>query len=480
MQMEKFHMAFDDLTGGKNCCAIVQAIRSMLRLRPESLEERQRRENVQEVELDQLLDMLADEDDLYLSFHFLFARMEPSYVECKIFKYDKVKGKWKERPERSWIHCGYHLTTAIVATALLSLPLAFASIGWTAGVVCLVLGTVVSFYSYNLISHVLEHHAQIGRRQLRFRDMANDLLGRSGWGRYYVGPIQFAVCFGTVVGSILLAGQSLKAIYLIAYPDGTIKLYVFIIIFGALSLVLAQMPSFHSLRHVNLVSLVLCLIYSLCATVGSIYAGHSNKAPSRDYSILGSSTQHTFGVFNAISIIAATFGNGIGTGHSETSRKAPSSATSWSTATISFPCGSFTSPTFSPSFSSLPLLPCTCNPQMICWNADATKGQFSARNVIPRILLRSAAIATATTFAAMLPFFGDINAILGAFGFLPLDFVLPSIFYNITFKPSRHSLVFWINTLLIGVFATLTLLGSISAVRQIVLDAKNYKLFANV
>ncbi|KAJ1692740.1 hypothetical protein LUZ63_009438 [Rhynchospora breviuscula] len=210
----------------------------------------------------------------------------------------------------SWIHCGYHLTTAIVATALLSLPFAFASLGWAAGVVCLILETVVSFYSYNLISHVLEHHAQIGHRQLRFRDMANDILG-SGWGRYYVGPIQFAVCFGTVIGSILLAGQSLKAIYLIAYPDGTIKLYVFIIIFGAFSLVLAQMPSFHSLRHVNLVSVVLCLAYSLCATVGSIYAGHSDKALPRDYSILGSSTQRTFGVFNAISIIAATFGNGI-------------------------------------------------------------------------------------------------------------------------------------------------------------------------
>lgn len=86
----------------------------------------------------------------------------------------------------------------------------------------------------------------------------------------------------------------------------------------------------------------------------------------------------------------------------------------------------------------------------------------------------------ATIIAAMLPFFGDINAVLGAFGFMPLDFVLPSIFYNITFKPSRRSLVFWINTLIIAVFVALTLISSVSAVRQIVLDAKNYKLFANV
>lgn len=42
-------------------------------------------------------------------------------------------------------------------------------------------------------------------------------------------------------------------------------------------LVLAQIPSFHSLRHINLVSLVLCLAYSACATAGSIYIGKKLK-----------------------------------------------------------------------------------------------------------------------------------------------------------------------------------------------------------
>ncbi|XP_020081283.1 GABA transporter 1-like, partial [Ananas comosus] len=187
----------------------------------------------------------------------------------------------------SWLHCGYHLTTSIVAPALLSLPFAFASLGWGAGVACLVIGALVTFYSYNLLSVVLEHHAQRGRRLLRFRDMADDIIG-VGCGRYFIGPIQFLVCFGAVVGSTLLAGQSMKSIYLIAKPEGPIKLYVFVIIFGTLMLVLAQLPSFHSLRHVNLVSLLLCLAYSVCATAGSIYAGHTKRAPVKDYSLVGS------------------------------------------------------------------------------------------------------------------------------------------------------------------------------------------------
>ena len=75
------------------------------------------------------------------------------------------------------MHCGYHLTTSIVAPALLSLPFALASLGWAPGVACLVVGAVVTFYSYNLLSLVLDHYAQLGRRQLRFRDMAHDILG---------------------------------------------------------------------------------------------------------------------------------------------------------------------------------------------------------------------------------------------------------------------------------------------------------------
>ncbi|CAH1452491.1 unnamed protein product [Lactuca virosa] len=37
----------------------------------------------------------------------------------------------------SWWHSGFHLTTSIVAPPLLSLPFAFASLGWIAGVLSL-------------------------------------------------------------------------------------------------------------------------------------------------------------------------------------------------------------------------------------------------------------------------------------------------------------------------------------------------------
>ncbi|CAA2995009.1 GABA transporter 1-like [Olea europaea subsp. europaea] len=419
----------------------------------------------------------------------------------------------------SWIHCGYHLTTSIVAPALLSLPFAFASLGWIAGVMCLVIGALVTFYSYNLLSLVLEHHAQLGHRHLRFRDMANDILGPR-WGRYYVGPIQFLVCYGAVVGSTLLGGQCMKAIYVLSNPDGNMKLYQFVMIFGCLMLILAQIPSFHSLRHINLVSLILCLAYSACATAGSIYIGSSSKGPKKDYSLSSDDDSRIFGIFNALAIIATTFGNGI-IPEIQATLAPPVKGKMFKGLCVCY--GVVTVTFFSVAISGYwafgnqadgliltnfmddgkPLVPKwfilmtnaftilqlsavavvylqPTNEVLERTFADPKSGEFSLRNVVPRAISRSLSVVMATTISAMLPFFGDINAIIGAFGFMPLDFVLPVVFFNLTFKPSKKGLLFWLNVTIAVVFATLGVIAAVAAVRQISLDAKTYRLFANV
>ncbi|KAI8524262.1 hypothetical protein RHMOL_Rhmol13G0136900 [Rhododendron molle] len=420
----------------------------------------------------------------------------------------------------SWIHSGYHLTTSIVAPALLSLPYAFASLGWASGVMCLVVGAVVTFYSYNLISLVLEHHAELGHRHLRFRDMAHDILGPR-WGKYYVGPVQFMVCYGAVVGSTLLGGQCMKAIYLLSNPGGSMKLYEFVIIFGSFMLILAQIPSFHSLRHINLVSLVLCLAYSACATAGSIYIGISSKGPEKDYSLSANTETRVFGIFNAIAIIATTFGNGIIPEIQATlappvkGKMFKGLCVCYAVLIVTFFCvaisgywafgnqseglilsnfldqdGNALVPKgfilITNLFTILQLSAVgvvylqPTNEVLERTFADPQSGEFSTRNVIPRLISRSLSVIVATTIAAMLPFFGDINAVIGAFGFLPLDFVLPVVFYNLTFKPSKRSPIFWLNVSIAAVFSVMGVIAAVAAVRQISLDAKTYRLFANV
>ena len=111
---------------------------------------------------------------------------------------------------------------------------------------------------------------------------------------------------------------------------------------------------------------------------------------------------------------------------------------------------------------------------------DPKSPEFSPRNLIPRLISRSLATAIATTIAAMLPFFGDINSLIGAFGFIPLDFILPVVFFNMTFKPTKRSPIFWLNVIIAVSFSIVGAIAAVAAVRQVVLDAKNYRLFANV
>eukprot|EP00253_Pinus_taeda_P035839 PITA_35839 len=420
----------------------------------------------------------------------------------------------------NWLHAGYHLTTSIVAPALLSLPFAFVALGWFAGILFLIVGAAVTFYSYNLLSLVLERLELEGNRHLRFRDMARDILGPR-WARLTVAPIQFAVCLGSVIGSILFGGQSLKFIYLVYHPNGAMKLYEFIILFGIAMLFLSQIPSFHSLRHINLLSLILSLAYSLCVVGGSIHAGHSKLKAEKDYSFTGSSVSKVFGAFNSVAIIATTYGNGI-IPEIQATLAPPVSGKMFKGLCICYTVvvstffsvavsGYWTfgnraagnifnsfAPAGEPSLVPNWLL-FTANICVLLQlfavaliysqpsfevlegkSGDASNGRFSPRNLLPRLLLRSVYVSVATFIAAMLPFCADILAVIGAFGFIPLDFVFPVVFYGIKFKPSKRSLIFWINTLIAVVFSILGLLGCIAAIRQISVDANSYKLFANL
>ena len=112
--------------------------------------------------------------------------------------------------------------------------------------------------------------------------------------------------------------------------------------------------------------------------------------------------------------------------------------------------------------------------------ADVRQGRFSLRNVLPRLVFRSLYIAIATFFAAMLPFFGDIISLIGAFGYTPLDFVLPMLFYQIVFKPSRRTAIFWLNWSIIIVFSIVGVMGCIASVRSIINNATTYHLFADI
>lgn len=112
-------------------------------------------------------------------------------------------------------------------------------------------------------------------------------------------------------------------------------------------------------------------------------------------------------------------------------------------------------------------------------SADVRQGMFSKRNLIPRLILRTIYMVLCGFVAAMLPFFGDINGVVGALGFIPLDFVLPMLLYNMTHKPLKSSFTYWINISIIIVFTGAGIMGAFSSIRKLVLDANQFKLFSS-
>ncbi|KAH7839190.1 hypothetical protein Vadar_000906 [Vaccinium darrowii] len=418
-----------------------------------------------------------------------------------------------------WWHAGFHLTTAIVGPTILTLPYAFRGLGWGPGFFCLTVMGLVTFYSYHLMSRVLEHCEKDGRRHIRFRELAADVLG-SGWMFYFVIFIQTAINTGIGIGAILLAGECLQIMYQNLNPNGTMKLYEFIAIATVVMIILSQLPTFHSLRHINLVSLLLSLGYTFLVVGACIHAGTSKNAPPKDYSLESSESAMVFSAFTSISIIASIYGNGILPEIQAT--LAPPVAgkmlkgllmcyavifvTFYSAAVSGYWAFGNQSnsnilkslmpdegPSLAPTwvlglaivFVLLQLFAIGLVYSQVAFeimekkSADVKQGMFSKRNLVPRIILRTIYMLFCGFFAAMLPFFGDINAVVGAVGFIPLDFILPMLLYNMTFKPPRSSLTYWTNISIMVVFTCAGLLGAFSSIRQLALDASQFKLFSS-
>ncbi|XP_044485118.1 probable GABA transporter 2 [Mangifera indica] len=418
-----------------------------------------------------------------------------------------------------WWHAGFHLTTAIVGPTILALPFVFRGLGWVLGFTCLTVMGIVTFYAYFLMSKVLEECENAGRRHIRFRELAADVLG-SGWMFYFVIFIQTAINTGVGIGVILLASQSIQILYSYFSPNGCLKLYEFVAMVTFVMILFSQLPSFHSLRHISLSSLLLSLGYASLVVAACIIAGRSKNAPTKEYTLESSVSARVYSAFTSISIIAAIFGNGIlpeiqaTLAPPVTGKMAKGLIMCYSVIIFTFYSaassgywafgnkaesnvlksllpenGHALAPTslIVPAvvFLLLQLLAIGLVYAQVAFeimekkSADVKQGKFSKRNLIPRLILRTLYMMFCGFMSAMLPFFGDINGVIGAIGFIPLDFVLPMLLYNMSFKPSKSSLVYWINSSIMVVFTGVGLMGTFSSVRTLIVDANKFKLFSS-
>lgn len=128
------------------------------------------------------------------------------------------------------------------------------------------------------------------------RNWSNLTCGAMPWGVYYL-SISFIILTNIFIIMVMLSNQShsyfLQAsptfsffsnnnvlgywneqiIYSSLNPNGSMKLYEFIAIVTGVMIILSQLPTFHSLRHVNLGSLLLSFGYAFLVVAACIIAG---------------------------------------------------------------------------------------------------------------------------------------------------------------------------------------------------------------
>ncbi|KAK6929431.1 Amino acid transporter, transmembrane domain [Dillenia turbinata] len=409
----------------------------------------------------------------------------------------------------SWFQVGFVLTTGINSAYVLGYSAAImVPLGWVVGVVGLIIATAISLYANSLVAKL---HEFGGKRHIRYRDLAGYIYGKKAysvtWGLQYVN------LFMINTGFIILAGQSLKAVYILFRDDNEMKLPYFIAIAGFVCAVFAiGIPHLSGLRIWLGVSTVLSFVYILTALALSLKDGI--KAPARDYSIPGTTTSNIFTTIGASANLVFAFNTGMLPEIQATVRQpvvinmmkalyfqftagvVPMYAVTFvgywaygnSTSTyllnsVSGPAWLKTVANVSAFLQTVIALHIFASPMYEYLDTKYGRVQGSAlefRNLSFRIMVRGGYLAINTFVAALLPFLGDFMSLTGAISTFPLTFILANHMYLVakrTKLSSLQKLWHWFNICFFGVMAVL---AAIAALRLIAVDSSTYNLFADL
>ena len=98
-------------------------------------------------------------------------------------------------------------------------------------------------------------------------------------------------------------------------------------------------------------------------------------------------------------------------------------------------------------------------------------------NLPYRLVVRSAFVLFVAFVSCLLPFFGSIMGLLGAISITPTTYFMPCILWMVLRKPPRSHWSWWFCVVAVPALVAVMILGSIGAVRDIVLAASNFGVF---
>ncbi|XP_051143546.1 proline transporter 1-like [Andrographis paniculata] len=380
-------------------------------------------------------------------------------------------------------------------------------LGWLGGIAALLLATLASFHANELLAKLHEHG---GRRNIRYRDLAAVVYGERAY--CITWAMQYVNLFMINVGYIIIAGHSLKAVYILFRDDHIMKLPHFIAI-AALScgLFAISIPHLSALRVWLGFSTFFSMVYIIVGCALSLKDGM--ETPPRNYKVPETNVSRVFTTIGAIANAVFSFNTGMLPEIQATVRQ-PAIKNMMKGLYFQFTVGVV--PMYALIFAGYWAYGATTSEYMLhnvhgpIWiQAAANISSFlqtvialhifaspmyefldtkynikgsslKARNLSFRTGVRGAYVGLVSLVAAMLPFLGDFMTLTGALSTYPLTFILAHHMYLVA-KRNKLSLAqkgwHWLN---IAFFCSLAVAAAVSAVRLIVADSETYHLFADI
>ncbi|XP_074576941.1 putative proline transporter 2 [Curcuma longa] len=408
-----------------------------------------------------------------------------------------------------WYQVAFVLTTGINSAYVLGYSGSImVSLGWVAGATGLLLAAAMSLYANILVARL---HEVGGKRHIRYRDLSGYIYGRKTY--YLTWALQYVNLFMINIGYIILAGQALKATYVLYRDDGVLKLPYCIAIAGLVCAFFAfGIPHLSALGVWLGFSTFLSFIYIIVAFVLSLRDGINS--PARDYNIPGSHTNKIFSFIGSAASLVFAYNTGMLPEIQATIRppvirnmeKAlwfqfvvgglPLYAVvfmgywAYGSSTSTYLLNSVNGPSWLKAIANIAAFLQTvialhifASPMYEFLDTKYGRGKgnaFSFYNLSFRVLVRGGYLTVSTLVAALLPFIGDFMSLTGALSTYPLTFVLANHMY-LKIKKNKLSTPqktwHWLNVV---VFSGLAIAAAIAALRFIALDSKTYHLFADL
>ncbi|WCJ36223.1 Transmembrane amino acid transporter family protein [Euphorbia peplus] len=414
----------------------------------------------------------------------------------------------------NWWYSAFHNVTAMVGAGVLGLPYAMSQLGWGPGAAVLTLSWIITLYT---LWQMVEMHEMVeGKRFDRYHELGQHAFGEK-LGLWIVVPIQLMVEVGSDIVYMITGGKSLKKFHdTICGSESKyckdISTTGFIAIFASIHFVLAQFPSFNSITIVSIAAAAMSLSYS---TIGWVASAHKGPAPDVYYGPRDkTSAGQMFNFFGALGDVAFAYA-----GHSvvleiqatiPSTPEKPSKKPMWKGVVVAyiivalcyFPVafigywafGSNVEDNILISLHKPRWLVAAANMFVVVHVIGSyqvfampvydmletflvLRMKFSP-NWKLRLVTRSTYVGLTMFIAMTFPFFGGLLGFFGGFAFAPASYFLPCIMWLVLYKPKAFSLSWLANWACIILGMTLMILSPIGALRNLILQAKEFKFYS--